>query len=114
MAAWLLDGIWLDGATTGRAEWTDKAGTLVLVALILGAVSITVEPVVKFFSLPFIVLTIGLFLWVINALMLMLTSWIAGNFDLGFHVEGFWAAMLGALVITLVTGFIDLVALEDD
>lgn len=114
VAAWLLDGIWLDGATTGRAEWTDKAGTLVLVALILGAVSITVEPVVKFFSLPFIVLTIGLFLWVINALMLMLTSWIAGNFDLGFHVEGFWAAMLGALVITLVTGFIDLVALEDD
>lgn len=114
VAAWLLDGIWLDGATTGRAEWTDKAGTLVVVALILGVVSVTIEPLVKFFSLPFIVLTIGLFLWVINALMLMLTSWIAGQLDQGFHVDGFVTAMLGALIITLVTGFIDLVALEDD
>jgi putative membrane protein len=46
--------------------------------------------------------------------MLMLTSWIAGQLDQGFHVDGFVTAMLGALIITLVTGFIDLVALEDD
>ena len=57
----------------------------------MGLVSVFVEPVVKLLSLPFIVLTIGLFLLVINALMLMLTAWIAGLLDIGFHVDGFWA-----------------------
>lgn len=114
VAVWLLDGIWLAAANSGRAEWSDKAGPLVLVALILGVVSVTVEPVVKLLSLPFIVMTIGLFLWVINALMLMLTSWIADRFGLGFHVDGFVSALLGALIITLVTGLIHLVAIKDD
>jgi putative membrane protein len=84
------------------------------VALILGVVSMYVEPVVKFFSIPFIILTIGLFLLVINALMLMLTAWIAGQAGIGFHVEGFWTAVWGSLVITLVNAFIDVAVLEDD
>ena len=50
---------------------------------------------VKLLSLPFIVLTIGLFLLVINALMLMLTAWIADLVGIGFHVDGFWNALLG-------------------
>jgi putative membrane protein len=73
-----------------------------------------VEPVVKFFSIPFIIVTIGLFLLVINALMLMLTAWIAGQVGIGFHVHGFWTAVWGSLVITLVNGFIDVAVLEDD
>jgi putative membrane protein len=77
-------------------------------------VSMYVEPVVKFFSIPFIIVTIGLFLLVINALMLMLTAWIAGQVDIGFHVDGFWTAVWGSLVITLVNGFIDVAVLEDD
>lgn len=109
VAAWLLDGIWVEGD-----DWRDKILPLLLAALVLGVVTVFVEPVVKLLSLPFIVLTIGLFLLVINALMLMLTSWIAGKADIGFHVEGFWTALVGGIVITLVTGFIDLVALEDD
>ena len=68
----------------------------------------------KLLSLPFIILTLGLFLLVINALMLMLTGWIAGQADLGFHVDGFWTALLGSIVITLVTGFIDLVVVDED
>lgn len=114
VATWLIDGIWFEGARTGQAELQDKALPLLGVALILGLVSAIVEPVVKFLSLPFIILTIGLFLLVINALMLMLTGWIAGKADLGFHVDGFWPAFLGGLVITLVTGFMDLVVDDDD
>ncbi len=109
VAAWLLAGITVEGD-----DWRDKIVPVLLAALVLGVVTVFVEPVVKLLSLPFIILTIGLFLLVINALMLLLTSWIAGKADIGFHVEGFWTALVGGIVITLVTGFIDLVALEDD
>jgi putative membrane protein len=114
VATWLFDGIYFTGPSTGAEEIQHKILPLLLVSLILGAVSVFVEPVVKFFSIPFIILTIGLFLLVINALMLMLTAWIAGQIDIGFHVEGFWTAVGGALVITLVNGFIDVAVLEDD
>src|SRR6476646_12108731 len=96
------------------AEVRHKLLPLLLVALILGVVSSFVKPVVTFFSIPFIVLTIGLFLLVINALMLMLTAWIAGGVGIGFHVDGFWTAVWGSLVITVVNTFIDAVVLEDD
>jgi putative membrane protein len=108
VAAWLLDGITLKGA-----DWQDKIVPLLAVALILGIVTVFVEPVVKVLSLPFIILTIGLFLLVINALMLLLTSWIADKADVGFHVEGFWTALVGSIIITIVTGFIDVAVLDD-
>jgi putative membrane protein len=114
VATWLFHGIYFTGPSSGSAEIEHKIGPLLLVALILGVVSMYVEPVVKFFSIPFIIVTIGLFLLVINALMLMLTAWIAGQVDVGFHVEGFWTAVGGSLVITLVNGFIDVAVLEDD
>lgn len=113
VAAWLLDDIWFDGPPTGMDEVREKIVPLLLVSLILGAVTAFVKPVVKLLSLPFIVLTIGLFLLVINAAMLLLTAWIAEQLDIGFHVEGFWTAVLGGLVITVVTAFTD-VALKDD
>jgi putative membrane protein len=69
--------------------------------------------VVKLLSLPFILVTIGLFLLVINALMLLLTEWIADLVGIGFHVDGFWNALLGSIIITLVTGFIDVAVLDD-
>jgi putative membrane protein len=114
VATWLFDGIYFTGPSSGSAEVQHKVLPLLLVALILGIVSMYVEPVVKFFSIPFILLTIGLFLVVINALMLMLTAWIAGQVGIGFHVDGFWTAVWGSLVITLVNGFIDVAVLEDD
>jgi len=77
-------------------------------------VTVFVEPVVQLLSLPFIILTIGLFLLVINALMLMLTSWIAEKADIGFHVDGFWTAFVGGIIVTLVCGVIDVAVLEDD
>jgi putative membrane protein len=95
-AIWLFDGITLRGATT-----TDRVVTLVVVGGIFGLVSSVVKPVLKVLSLPFIILTLGLLLLVINALMLLLTSWIAGQLDLGFHVSGFWVAVFGSIVISL-------------
>jgi putative membrane protein len=115
VAAWLLDGIRFDGpGDPFGSEVREKLLPLLGVALILGLVTVFVEPVVKLLSLPFIVVTVGLFLLVINAAMLLLTAWIAGRVDLGFHVDGFWTALLGGIVITLVTGFIDVAVLDDD
>lgn len=97
VAAWLFDGISVTGA-----DWSEKAAPLLGAALILGLVTALVEPVVKFFSFPLIILTIGLFALVVNALMLHLTSWLAEQVDVGFRVDGFWTALFGSIVITLV------------
>jgi len=102
VATWLFDGIYFTGPSSGTDELSHKVLPLLLVALILGLVSSLVRPVVTFFSIPFIVLTLGLFLLVINALMLMLTAWIAGGVGIGFHVDGFWNALGGSIVVTLV------------
>jgi putative membrane protein len=114
VATWLISGIYFTGPHTGQAELKHKLLPLLLVALILGLVSSFVKPVVTFFSIPFIIFTIGLFLLVINALMLMLTASIAGGLGIGFHVQGFWNALWGSIVITLVNWFIDVAVLEDD
>ena len=109
-ATWLLDGIRLSGDTT-----EDRVITLVLVALIFGVVNAVIEPVLKLLSLPFIILTLGLFLIVINALMLMLTSWIAGEVGLGgFVVDGFWTAVLGGIIITIATWVLEAVLPDGD
>ena len=66
-------------------------------------------------SIPFILLTLGLFLLVINALMLMLTAWLADLLDVGFHVDGFWPAVGGAIIISITTWILDaLVGVEKD
>lgn len=107
-AAWLFDDIEVIGQTT-----SEQALTLVAVAVIFGLVNAIVAPVVKILSLPFIILTLGLMLLVINALMLWLTSEIAQGLDLGFRVEGFWTTVLGAIVISIVSAILGGV-LDDD
>ncbi|HET6561796.1 MAG TPA: phage holin family protein [Marmoricola sp.] len=97
-AAWLLDGIRVRGQETSQ-----QVLTLLAVGLIFGIVNAVVAPVVKLLSLPFIILTLGLLLLVINALMLLLTSELAQGIDLGFRVDGFWTAVLGSIVITVVS-----------
>ncbi len=97
-AAWLLDGITLAGGSD-----SDRVLKLVPVGAIFGLVTAFVRPVVTFLSLPLVVLTLGLMLLVINALMLMLTSKIAGAVDLGFHVDGFWTALFGSIIISIAS-----------
>lgn len=108
-ATWLLDGITLTGRST-----EDRVITLVLVALIFGVINAVVAPIVKTLSLPFIILTLGLLIFVINALMLLLTSWISREFGLGFDVDGFWTAVVGAVVVTVTTWILELVLPDGD
>ncbi|MFG3496051.1 phage holin family protein [Streptomyces sp. NPDC047928] len=98
VAIWLIDKITLTGDSTGN-----KVLTLILVALVFGVVNFLVKPVVSLLTLPLFILTLGLFTLVVNALMLLLTSWLADKLDLSFHVEGFWTAVLGALIISVVS-----------
>jgi putative membrane protein len=102
-ATWLLDGITLTGSTEGH-----RVVTLLVVAVVFGVVNAVVRPVVTLLSLPFIILTLGLLVLVINALMLLLTSWVAGRLELGFHVDGLWAAILGGIVVMLATWILEL------
>ena len=109
-AAWLLPGIRFTEPGGLEENWP----TLLAVGVILGLVSSLVKPVVTVLSIPFIILTLGLFLWIINALMLELTAWLAGQLDLGFRVgDFFWQALLGALVITLVSWAVSTVVDDD-
>ena len=87
----------------------DKIWPLLFVALILGIVNSFVRPILKFLSIPFIIITLGLFLLVINALMLLFTEWLVNLFDVAFYVDGFWNAVGGAIVITVVTWGVELV-----
>lgn len=80
----------------------------VLAGVVLALVNMLVRPVVMILSLPFYVLTLGLFFVVVNAAMLGLTSWITDVFAVGFHVNGFWAAVFGGIVIGIVNVVVDL------
>ncbi|AYG81703.1 hypothetical protein DWB77_03867 [Streptomyces hundungensis] len=108
VAIWLVKNITLTGESTGK-----KALTLVLVALLFGVVNFVVKPVVKLLSFPLFILTLGLITLVVNALMLLLTSWLADKLDLSFHVEGFWTAVVGALIISVVSWAMHIVLPDD-
>jgi len=111
---WAITGISLWVAShLFRGLKFDSTGALVVSALLLGLANAIVKPLLIVLTLPLTLVTFGLFLLVINALMLMLTAWIAGGVGIGFHVDGFWNALWGSIVITLVNwGTASLV--EDD
>ncbi|RGC68505.1 Membrane protein of unknown function [Micromonospora sp. MW-13] len=99
LATLLIPGITLD---TGSA--TDAVVTLVLVAVIFGVVNAVLQPIIKTVGCGFYLLTLGLIALVVNGLLFLLTSWIAGEAGLPFHVDGFWPeAVLGALFVGVVT-----------
>ncbi|MFJ4486617.1 phage holin family protein [Streptomyces longwoodensis] len=109
VAVWLLDKITLTGDSTGK-----KVGTLIVVALLFGLVNSFVKPVVQVLTFPLFILTLGLITLVVNALMLLLTSWLAGKLDVSFHVEGFWTAVLGGLIISIVSWALNMVLPDED
>jgi putative membrane protein len=98
IATWLLADITLTAQDTWPKIWT-----LLLVALVFGIVNAIVKPIFKLVTIPIVLLTLGLFLIVINALMLMLTSWLAGQLGIGWQVDGFWTAVLGAIIVSIVS-----------
>src|SRR5262245_10736815 len=93
VAAWLLPGLDFSGTLVG----------LLLVAAVFGIVNSVLKPILTVLTCPLIVVTLGLFTLVINALMLMVTGWLSVRWNLGFTVSGFWAAFWGGLVVGLVS-----------
>jgi putative membrane protein len=108
LATAVVPGIQLIAAST-----LSKVTTLVVVALIFGVVNAVVKPVVKTIGCLFYVLTLGLIGLVVNALLLLLTSWVAGQLSEPFHVTGFWPAFWGAIVVSVVGWLLSSIALGE-
>jgi len=104
-AVWVVPGIQVEGSA-----WVAYA----VMAVILGLVNAIVRPVLKFLSCPLIIVTLGLFVLVVNGAALWLSAWIANRLDIGFYVDGFWAALLGALIVSVVTIILSALVKEDD
>jgi putative membrane protein len=97
---------WVAAQIIPGINHTGSVFALIGVALVFGVVNALIAPFVKLLALPFIVLTLGLFALVVNALMLLLTSWLAGALNIGFTVSGFWSALFGSIVISIVSALV--------
>ena len=82
---------------------THNIGTLIIAALVVGIVNAIVRPILTLLSIPLIVVTLGLFLFVVNALLL----WLVGAIVPGFHVDGFWAAFWGAIWLGIISWIVN-------
>jgi putative membrane protein len=110
-------GLWVATAivsgirVTGSSTWED-IGTLLLVAAIFGLVNATIKPVVQILGCLFYILTLGLIALVVNALLFLFVDWLAGLLRLPFHVDGFWSAFWGAIIVGLVSWLVNFVIPE--
>ncbi len=100
VAVWIVPGLNWDGN-----EWWK----FLLVAVAFSLINTYLKPILRILTFPITIVTLGLFLLVINALLLMLTGLISGELNLGFHVADFWAALLGSIVISIVGWLISMV-----
>jgi putative membrane protein len=105
VAVKLIPGITYDGQ-----GWLPFLG----VALVFGIVNATLRPLLKLLSLPLIFLTLGLFALVVNGAMLWLTGKLSGALGLGFHVDGCWTAILGALIVSIVSALLSVFLADVD
>jgi putative membrane protein len=94
--------LWVAELIVPNITFTGELWKLLLVAFVFGLVNTFLRPILRIVTLPITLMTLGLFLLVINALMLLLTSAISAELDLGFQVADFLAALLGSIVISLV------------
>ena len=107
VAALLIPGITVDDTNA----WIAFA----VMAIVLGLVNAIVRPILKLLACPLILLTLGLFVLVINALTLWLSAWIANTFlGIGFYVRGFIPALLGSLIVSAVSIIVNLFLKDDD
>ncbi|WP_326550545.1 phage holin family protein [Micromonospora sp. NBC_01813] len=108
VALWITTLI-VPGIDVAGDTATTNVLTIVVVALIFGLVNAVLKPVIKVIGCLFYVLTLGLFALVVNALLFLLTDWLAQQLDLPFSVDGFWPAFWGAIVVAIVGWLISLV-----
>ena len=89
----IVDGITFTG------EWWK----MIIIGAIFGIINALLKPLLMLFTLPLIVLTLGLFTLIVNAALLTLTAALSGPFNLGLHIHGFWSAFWGALIVSIVS-----------
>ncbi|WP_203820489.1 phage holin family protein [Paractinoplanes ferrugineus] len=100
----------ISGIELNTDSLSKKIITLLVVAAIFGIVNAVLRPIIKVVGCGLYVLTLGLIALIVNGLLFMLTSWIAGKLDLPFHVDGFWpSAVLGALLVGVVSWLLNMV-----
>lgn len=104
----------LPGIGTGQGGYAEQAVTLIVVAIVFGIINAVLKPIIKTLGCAVYVLTLGLITFVVNGLLLLLTAWITGQFGLGFHVDGFWWAVFGSIVVSVVSFLLHLVIPEPD
>jgi len=106
VAVWVVPGIYVSGTNAWIAFG--------MMAIILGLVNALIKPILKFLSCGCIVVTMGLFLIVINAFTLWLSSWVAINwFSINFHVDSIWAALMGSIIVSIVSFILNLLVPDD-
>lgn len=114
LISWLLNAISLAILTYWIAPLfrigihADSVTALIIAALVFGVINAVIRPLATILSLPFIILTLGLFLFVLNALLL----WLVGAIVPGFHVYGFWAAFWGAIWLGIISWVINAIGLR--
>ncbi|MEI2776338.1 MAG: phage holin family protein [Tetrasphaera sp.] len=113
VAAMVVKGVYLGEDAADKLS--TRLLTIVLVAVVFGLVNAVVKPIAKVLSFPAIVLTLGLFTFIVNAFMLQITEWISDAVGLDFTINNFfWDAVMAALVITLVSMVLNFVLPDDD
>lgn len=108
VAVKLVGGLDVDTRSTAG-----RVGTYLVVGLIFGIVNATIRPIAKVLSCPLVLLTLGLFALVVNALLFWLSARISSALGVPFRVHGFWAAFWGAIVVGLVSWVLSLVVRTD-
>jgi putative membrane protein len=102
--------LWVAVAIVPGLRWSgEEWWKFLLVAVVFSLVNSYLKPILRIVTIPISILTLGLFLLVLNALLLLLVSAISGELHLGFHVADFWAALLGSIVISIVGWILSMV-----
>ncbi len=107
-AALAVATVAIPGISLTTGSGLARAGTLIVVALIFGVVNAVIKPIVKILGCLLYILTLGLIGLVVNGLLLLLVSWVAGELNLPFHVDGFWPAFWGAIIVGVVGWLLNL------
>ena len=108
IALWVAD-LLVSGINVTGSSALENTLTLLAVAVIFGLVNAIIKPIVKVLGCFFYLITLGLIAFVVNALLFLLVGWLSDLLNLPFHVNGFWSAFWGAIIVGIVSWAINLV-----
>lgn len=112
VAAWLVPGINL---AEDVSDTPTRVVNVLVVAVVFALLNTVIKPIIKLLTLPVTLLTLGLFIFIVNAFMLQLTEWVSSPLQVNFSIASFfWDAVLGALIISVVSWTLDLLLPDND